>query len=248
MSQVVFVTGALSGIGRATAMAFARMGATVVAAGRRQVEGDALKQELLSAGAQAADFFKVDVTQEEDIVRALASIEDRYGQLDVAVNNAGIEGEFSGIDVVTTDVYRSVFDTNVLGLMLSMKHEVLLMKKTGAGSIINISSIGGKVGFPNSAIYSASKHAVEGLTKSAALEVAALGIRINSVAPGPTATPMVDRLADVGLTKETLSSIIPAKRLGLVEDVAQAIVFLGSTNSEFIMGHCLAVDGGYLAQ
>jgi NAD(P)-dependent dehydrogenase (short-subunit alcohol dehydrogenase family) len=248
MSRIILITGALSGIGRASALAFAAEGSTVVITGRNAVAGEVLKSELLQVGAPNADFVRVDVTQEADIIAALNFIEQKYGRLDVAVNNAGIEGEFSAIEATTVETYSAVFGTNVLGLMLSMKHEVALMKKASSGSIINLSSIGGIVGFPGSSIYAASKHAVEGLTKSAALELAPSGIRVNSVAPGPTATPMLDRLAAFGLTKQALSDLIPAQRPGTSAEVAQAILFLGSDNARFIMGHSIAVDGGYLAK
>jgi NAD(P)-dependent dehydrogenase (short-subunit alcohol dehydrogenase family) len=141
-----------------------------------------------------------------------------------------------------------VFDTNVLGVILGMKYELELMKRQGFGTIVNLSSIGGQIGFPTSAVYAASKHAVEGLTKSAALEVAAEGIRINAVAPGPTESPMFDRLADYGMTRDVLAGMIPAKRAGTPAEVAQAILFLSSQRASFITGHTLAVDGGYLAQ
>lgn len=248
MSNVVLVTGALTGIGRAVCLAFARNGASIVATGRRAEAGESLRQELLEAGAADADFVNVDVRFENNVVTAAQFVDGKYGRLDVAVNNAGIEGTFTDIDQITPEIYREVFDTNVLGLALSMKHELIAMKRQGFGSIVNLSSIGGSVGFPGSALYAASKHAVEGLTKSAALEVAATGIRVNCVAPGPTNTPMVHRLAEVGFTEDALSGLIPAKRLGTPEEVAQTIVFLASNAASFVTGHSLAVDGGYLAQ
>jgi NAD(P)-dependent dehydrogenase (short-subunit alcohol dehydrogenase family) len=248
MNKIVLITGALSGIGRAVALAFAKAGEVVIVTGRRVEAGEALCQELLESGASGAEFFKVDVRLESDIAALVDHIQVRYGRLDIAINNAGVEGKFTSIDEVTSEVYEEVFSTNVLGLMLSMKHEVAAMKKQGFGSIVNLSSIGGIVGFSGSAVYAASKHAVEGLTKSAALEVAALGIRINSVAPGPIETPMFDRLAEYGLTKQALSDLIPAKRPGKPEEVAQAILFLTSDHASFVVGHSLSVDGGYLAQ
>ncbi|WP_256590979.1 MULTISPECIES: SDR family NAD(P)-dependent oxidoreductase [unclassified Pseudomonas] len=248
MSNVVLVTGALTGIGRSVCLAFARNGASIVATGRRAEAGESLRNELLEAGAADADFVNVDVRFENNVVTAAQFVDAKYGRLDVAVNNAGLEGTFTDIDQITTEIYREVFDTNVLGLALSMKHELIAMKRQGFGSIVNLSSIGGSVGFPGSALYAASKHAVEGLTKSAALEVAAIGIRVNCVAPGPTNTPMLHRLAEVGLTEETLSGLIPAKRLGTPEEVAQTILFLASSAASFVTGQSLAVDGGYLAQ
>jgi NAD(P)-dependent dehydrogenase (short-subunit alcohol dehydrogenase family) len=180
-----------------------------------------------------------------DLVELVAS---RIGQLDIAANNAGIEGAFSPVEDISVETYRSVFDTNVLGVVLGMKYQLKAMKRQGFGSIVNLSSIGGQVGFPTSAVYAASKHAVEGLTKSAALEVASLCIRVNAVAPGPTESPMFDRLADYGMTKDALAGIIPAKRAGSPAEVAQAIPILSSDRESFVTGHTLAVDGGYLAQ
>ncbi|ROM69756.1 SDR family oxidoreductase [Pseudomonas brassicacearum] len=248
MSKVVLVTGALTGIGRAACLAFARNGASIVATGRRVDAGESLCNELLKAGAADADFVNVDVRFENDVLTAAQFVDAKYGRLDVAVNNAGIEGTFTDSDQITTEIYREVFDTNVLGLALSMKHELIAMKRQRFGSIVNLSSIGGSVGFPGSAIYAASKHAVEGLSKSAALEVAGMGIRVNCVAPGPTNTPMLHRLAEIGLTEEALSGLIPAKRLGTAEEVAQTILFLASDAASFVTGQSLAVDGGYLAQ
>ncbi|ODV43791.1 MFS transporter [Cupriavidus sp. UYMMa02A] len=246
--KVVLVTGALSGIGRATAMAFAQTGAKVVVSGRRESLGAELVEELKKAGATDAAFVRADAQSEEDWRNLLESIQTRFGRIDIAVNNAGVEGIFSPLDDVSVENYRSVFDTNVLGVVLGMKYQLKAMKQQGSGAIVNLSSIGGQVGFPNSSIYAASKHAVEGLTKSAALEVAALGIRVNAVAPGPTQSPMFDRLADYGLSKDVLAGIIPTKRTGTPDEIAQSIVFLASTHASFITGHTLAVDGGYLAQ
>jgi len=247
-SNVVLVTGGLSGIGRATALAFAETGANLIVTGRREKASVGLIAELEAAGAAIAMFVRADAQSEDDTRSAIKQIESRFGRLDVAVNNAGIEGTFSPVEKISVETYRSVFDTNVLGVILGMKYELELMKRQGFGTIVNLSSIGGQIGFPTSAVYAASKHAVEGLTKSAALEVAAEGIRINAVAPGPTESPMFDRLADYGMTRDVLAGMIPAKRAGTPAEVAQAILFLSSQRASFITGHTLAVDGGYLAQ
>ncbi|BEU27557.1 SDR family oxidoreductase [Paraburkholderia sp. 22B1P] len=247
-TKVVVVTGGMSGIGRATALAFAATGAIVVVSGRKEDAGANLVDKLQEAGAADSLYVKADSRSEAEMQALFRAVETRFGRLDVAVNNAGIEGRFSSVDTFDAETYRSVFDTNVLGVLFGLKYELAIMKRQGFGAIVNLSSIGGQVGFPNSSIYAASKHAVEGLTKSAALEVAAMGIRINAVAPGPTQSPMFDRLADFGLSADVLASIIPAKRAGNADEVAQAIVFLGSDRASFITGHTLAVDGGYLAQ
>ncbi|CAG9224844.1 SDR family NAD(P)-dependent oxidoreductase [Paraburkholderia caribensis] len=247
-TKVVLVTGGMSGIGRATALAFAATGAVVAVSGRREDAGATLVDELRKTGAADALYVQADTRSAAEMQSLFETIDTRFGRLDVAVNNAGIEGKFSSVDTFDIETYRSVFDTNVLGVLIGLKHELIMMKRQGHGAIVNLSSIGGQVGFPNSSIYAASKHAVEGLTKSAALEVAAMGIRVNAVAPGPTQSPMFDRLADFGLSGDVLAGIIPAKRAGNPEEVAQAIVFLGSDSAKFITGHTLAVDGGYLAQ
>ena len=183
-SQVVLITGALAGIGRATALAFARVGAKVVVSGRRPDAGAKLAEEIRSLGAEA-EFIQADVSREDDVRRLIDGVVIRFGRLDVAVNNAGVEGKPGPITGLTPESYTSVFDTNVLGVLLSMKHELRVMMEQKSGSIINLSSTFGRIGGPNVSLYVASKHAVEGLTKSAALEAAPFGVRVNVVAPGP---------------------------------------------------------------
>ncbi len=189
---VVLITGALTGIGRATALAFAAEGANVVVSGRRDEEGEKLATELRKLGAEA-EFFRSDVRHEEDVRTLIDKTVARFGRLDVAVNNAGTEGALGPVTEQTAESYAAIFDTNVLGTLLSMKHELRIMLAQGHGSIINLSSVVGHIGAAGASIYGASKHAVEGLTKSAALEVAGSGVRVNVVAPGPVDTPMLDR-------------------------------------------------------
>src|ERR1700693_2637234 len=191
-APVILVTGALTGIGRATAFAFAKEGATVVASGRREAEGKALEDELHSLGAEAA-FIMADVRHEDDVRNLVEQTVARFGRLDVAVNNAGTEGKPGPLTDQTPDSYTAMFDTNVLGTLLSLKHELRVMQPQGVGSIVNVSSTMGERGAANLSLYTASKHAVEGLTKSAALEEARFGVRVNAVAPGPTDTGMLDR-------------------------------------------------------
>ena len=191
-SSVVLITGALSGIGRAAAVAFAKADHRVVVSGRKQDAGQALVRELRSLGAEA-EFVQADVQNEDDVRRLVDRTVERFGRLDVAVNNAGTEGQVGPITDQTAESYAATFDTNVLGVILSMKHEVRVMKGEGRGSIINISSTYGHEGAAGASVYVASKHAVEGLTKSVALEVAKSGIRVNAVAPGPTDTGMLTR-------------------------------------------------------
>ena len=243
---VVLITGALSGIGRAAALAFAKKGAKVVASGRREEAGEALVCELRSFGSEA-EFVKADVRKEEDVRVLVDATVARFGHLDVAVNNAGTEGQVGPISEQTAETFAATFDTNVLGVILSMKHEVRVMKGQGSGSIINISSTYGHEGVAGASVYVGSKHAVEGITKSVALEVAASGIRVNGVAPGPTDTGMLTRFTGTPENKAALVTGVPMGRLGLSEDLANAIVFIASGEASFITGHVLNVDGGHSA-
>jgi NAD(P)-dependent dehydrogenase (short-subunit alcohol dehydrogenase family) len=242
-SSVVLITGALSGIGRAAAVAFAKADHRVVVSGRKQDAGQALVRELRSLGAEA-EFVQADVRNEDDVRRLVDRTVERFGRLDVAVNNAGTEGQVGPITDQTEESYAATFDTNVLGVILSMKHEVRVMKGEGRGSIINISSTYGHEGAAGASVYVASKHAVEGLTKSVALEVAKSGIRVNAVAPGPTDTGMLTRFTRTPENKAALVTTVPMGRLGLTEELANAIVFLASDAASFINGHILNVDGG----
>ncbi|MEO8524176.1 MAG: glucose 1-dehydrogenase [Caldimonas sp.] len=247
-TPVVLITGALTGIGRATALAFAREGANVVVSGRRDEAGEALAAELRGLGVRA-EYLRADVRHEADVRSLIEHVVERFGRLDVAVNNAGTEGQLGLITEQSIDNYETTFSTNVLGTLLCLKHEMRVMLKQGSGAIVNLSSIAGQVGVAGAAVYVASKHAVEGLTKSAALEGAAVGVRVNSVAPGPVATDMLDRF--VGRSEEAKAgflSSMPAKRAAKPEEIAQTIVFLAGNKARFLTGQNLAVDGGYTAQ
>jgi NAD(P)-dependent dehydrogenase (short-subunit alcohol dehydrogenase family) len=242
-SQVVLVTGALTGIGRAAAIAFAKKGAKVVVAGRRDEVGKTLAKELRSLGSEA-EYINADVRKEDDIRNLVDKTVARFGRLDVAVNNAATEGQVGPITDQTADSYAATFDTNVLGVLLSMKHEVRVMQKQGSGNIINISSTYGHEGAAFASVYVASKHAVEGITKSVALEVVKSGIRVNAVAPGPVDTGMLTRFTHTPENKAALVTQVPMARLGVSEEQADAIVFLASEEASFITGHILNVDGG----
>jgi NAD(P)-dependent dehydrogenase (short-subunit alcohol dehydrogenase family) len=245
-TPVVLITGALTGIGRATAIAFAREGARIVISGRRDEAGHALAAELRSLGSQA-EFLRADVRHEADVRSLVEQTVERFGRLDVAVNNAGTEGQSGPITEQGGDNYAATFDTNVLGTLLSLKHELRAM--LASGSIINLSSIAGQVGFAGAAVYVASKHAVEGLTKSAALEGAAAGVRVNAVAPGPVQTDMLDRFTGGNSdAKNGFLASLPARRAGPPEEIAQTIVFLASDKARFLTGQSITVDGGYTAQ
>lgn len=245
---VVLITGALTGIGRATALAFAREGADVIVSGRRDEAGHALAAELRGLGARA-EYLRADVRVEADVRALVEQVVERFGRLDVAVNNAGTEGQLGLLTEQSEDNYRATFDTNVLGILLSLKHEMRVMLKQGHGAIVNLSSIAGQVGFPGASIYVASKHAVEGLTKSAALEGAAAGVRVNAVAPGPVQTEMLDRFTGGNEdAKSGFLASLPARRAGTPEEIAQTILFLASDKARFLTGQSVNVDGGFTAQ
>lgn len=246
--SVVLITGALTGIGRATALAFAREGHRLVVSGRHEDKGQALAAELRALGAEA-EFVRADVRFEGEVRNLVDKTVERFGRLDIAVNNAGTEGQLGPIVEQSEANYEATFSANVLGTVLSLKHEMRVMSAQGSGSIINLSSVAGQVGFPGAAIYVASKHAVEGLTKSVALEGARAGIRVNAVAPGPVDTQMLDRFVGGNeQAKAGFLSGIPMGRAGHVDEIAQTIVFLGSDKARFLNGQSITVDGAYTAQ
>jgi NAD(P)-dependent dehydrogenase (short-subunit alcohol dehydrogenase family) len=245
-TPVVLITGALTGIGRATAIAFARDGARIVISGRRDEVGQKLVAELRDIGAEA-EYWRSDVRHDDDVRDLVDKTVKRFGRLDIAVNNAGTEGKTGPVTEQTAESYAATFDTNVLGTLLSMKHELRVMLPQGSGSIVNISSAYGSVGAPGASVYVASKHAVEGLTKSAALEVAGTGVRVNVVAPGATDTGMLTRFSQTDENKAALVSTVPFKRLATPEQIADVIVFVGSAKASYMTGASIAVDGGMLA-
>src|SRR6202043_2143844 len=245
-TRVVLITGALTGIGRATALAFAQEGAHLVVSGRREAEGEKLVAELRKLGAEA-EFVRSDVRHEEEVRSLVDKTVERFGRLDIAVNNAGTEGVPGPVTEQTAESYAATFDTNVLGVLLSMKHELRVMLPQKSGSIVNLSSTYGSVGAAGASVYVASKHAVEGLTKSAALEVAGTGVRVIVVAPGTTDTGMLTRFTNTGENKAALVSTVPFKRLATPEEIAHVIVFVGSANASYMTGASIPVDGGMLA-
>jgi NAD(P)-dependent dehydrogenase (short-subunit alcohol dehydrogenase family) len=242
-TPVVLITGALTGIGRATALAFAQDGARIVVSGRRDEAGQALAAELRELGTEA-EFIRVDVRHDDEVRDLVDRTVTRFGRLDVAVNNAGTEGKPGPVTEQTAESYAATFDTNVLGTVLSMKHELRVMQAQRHGSIVNLSSTLGHRAAPGASIYTASKHAVEGLTKAAALEGAAFGVRVNAVAPGPIETEMLNRFTGSADRKAGLIAGVPVKRAGTPDEIAQTIVFLTSDKASFLTGQIVAVDGG----
>jgi NAD(P)-dependent dehydrogenase (short-subunit alcohol dehydrogenase family) len=245
-NSVVLITGALTGIGRATALAFAKEGARLVVSGRHDEAGHALQAELRGLGAEA-EFVRADVRYEDEVQHLVDHAVARFGRLDVAVNNAGTEGKPGPVTEQTTEAFAAMFETNVLGTLLGMKHELRVMQAQGSGSIVNISSTMGERGAANLSLYTGSKHAVEGITKSAALEAAGFGVRVNAVAPGPTETAMLDRLTGSVEKKAAFFAAVPLKRGGKPEEVADAIVFVASDKAAFITGQIIRVNGGKTA-
>ena len=242
-TPIILITGALTGIGRAAAFAFAREGNRVVISGRHEEVGQALAAELREFGGKA-EFIRADVRRDDDVRDLVDQTVARFGRLDAAVNSAGTEGKPGPVTEQTAESYAATFDTNVLGTLLSMKHELRVMRPQRSGSIVNVSSTYGHVGTPNASVYAASKHAVEGLTTSAALEVAGSGVRVNAVAPGPTETGMLNRFTGSAERKAGLVSTVPLGRVGQPDEIANAILFLFSGQATFITGHVLSIDGG----
>jgi NAD(P)-dependent dehydrogenase (short-subunit alcohol dehydrogenase family) len=246
--KVALVTGGTSGIGKATAIAYAREGAKVVLSGRREKEGLAVVEEIQKHGG-TAHFIKADVSQEADVKRLVEQTVVKFGRLDVAFNNAGIEWLGSITEVAEAD-YRQTFDINVWGVLAAMKYEIPAMLKTGGGAIVNTSSIAGHVGMAGASVYIASKHAVEGLTKTAALEFARQGIRVNAVAPAAIDTDMIDRFVGGADSeqKKGMAEAHPVGRMGKSEEIAAAVLYLTSDAAKFTTGISLPVDGGWLAK
>jgi len=247
-NKVVIITGATSGIGKVTAIKFSEAGAKVVVSGRREAEGLKVVEAIELAGGEAF-FVRADVAKEADMKNLVTKAVEKYGRLDIAFNNAGVE-MFKPIGETVESDFEKAFSINVWGVLSAMKHQIPAMLETGGGSIINTTSLAGHVGMAGGAVYVASKHAVEGLTKSVALEYAKAGIRVNAVAPGGVATEMIDRsFGETGSEmREGIISMHPMGRLAFPEEIAAAVLFLASDEASFMTGESIKVDGGFFAQ
>jgi NAD(P)-dependent dehydrogenase (short-subunit alcohol dehydrogenase family) len=245
-NKVALVTGGTSGIGKATAIALGVAGAKVVFSGRRENEGEDTAKLIQQSGAECL-FVRSDVSSEADVKALVEKTVASYGTLDVVFNNAGIESPMKPLHEQSVEDFDKLMAINVRGLFLCMKYQVQQMLTQGAGVIINNSSMGGIIAFAGVSPYIASKHAVMGLTRSAALDYAKQGIRINAVNPGFIATEMMNRFTTMGSTLEQFASIVPMGRLGQSEEIAATVVFLCSDAASYITGQSLLVDGGYTA-
>ena len=242
--KVALVTGGTSGIGRATAVAFGEAGAKVVLSGRREAEGEETAALIRDTGAECL-FVRSDVSDEAEVQALVEKTIATYGRLDCAFNNAGIESPLKPLHEQSIEDFDKLMSINVRGLFLCMKYEIQQMLNQESGVIINNSSMGGLIAFPGVSPYVASKHAVMGLTRSAALDYAKQGIRINAVNPGLIATAMIDRLSS-GSTDD-FASMVPMGRMGQAAEIAQAVVFLCSDAASYITGQPLVIDGGFTA-
>ena len=245
--KVALVTGGNAGIGRATALEFARHGAKVVISGRREKEGNEVVAEIKAAGGEAI-FVKTDVSKENEVKALIDQTLATFGRLDFAFNNAGVEQNLTPLPEQTEETYDQIMDINVKGVWLSLKHQIPAMLKTGGGAIVNNSSVAGLVGMGMVPIYVASKHAVVGLTKSAALEYAKQNVRVNAVAPAAVETRMYQDFANTPQMKQMLNAAHPVGRVGQPEEIASAVLWLCSDSASFVTGQTFPIDGGYTAQ
>lgn len=245
-NKVALITGGTTGIGRDTAVLFAKAGAKVIFSGRREVEGKETLHLVRTAGGDG-HFIKSDVSKSTDVESLVQKTIEKYGRLDVAVNNAGIEGVWAPLIEQTEENWDQVQNINLKGVWLSLKYEILqMLKQGGGGAIVNMSSVAGLIGAAGAGVYVASKHGVLGLTKSAAIEYAAHGIRVNAICPAVIETPMAERVFGEPAVNKRMRSLHPLGRFGKSTEVAEAVLWLCSDKSSFTTGQYLAIDGGLL--
>lgn len=246
--KVVLITGGSTGIGRAAATAFARDGAKLVLADVNAEVGEAFATELRKAGSEAL-FVRTDVSRAEDCEAMVARTLETFGRLDVAFNNAGIsDAPQTATPEYSLDLWEKIIGINLSGVFYCMRYEIPALLKSGGGAIINTSSVAGQIAFPGTAGYTASKHGVVGLTKVVAAEYGARGIRCNALAPGMIETPMTKAALDSDQARAAMLQGIPAKRFGKAEEMADVVVWLGSSRASYVNGAYIAADGGYLIQ
>ncbi len=248
--DTVVVTGASSGIGRATAIAFGEAGANLVIADVDRDGGMETARRIQDETAGDATFVDVDVTDDADVEEMVETATSEYGGLDVAFNNAGIPGTFDAVDEISEEDWHAIIDVNLSGIWRSMRKEIPVMLEDGGGTIVNTASILGKVGEAETPAYTAAKHGVVGLTKVAALERATDDVRVNAVCPGYIETQMLD---DAGVTTDAemraeVEALHPMERLGTAEEIADAVLWIASDDASFVTGETLAIDGGYLSR
>jgi NAD(P)-dependent dehydrogenase (short-subunit alcohol dehydrogenase family) len=245
--KVALVTGATSGIGRATAVAFAKAGAKVAVAGRREQEGAEVVREIEQAGGEAL-FVRTDVAREADVQALVARTVERFGRLDFAFNNAGIFADAGPVTESTDDIYERTMNVNVRGVLNGLKHQIPAILASGGGAIVNNASALGLSVIPNAAIYNASKFAVIGLTKTAAIEFSAKGVRVNAVCPAVIETDINAGMRADAQGHDALLALHPIGRFGKVDEIASVVLFLCSPGAAFTTGIAMPVDGGWTAQ
>ncbi|AUG99962.1 3-oxoacyl-ACP reductase [Prodigiosinella confusarubida] len=253
MNKTALITGGATGIGKATAKKLISQGINVIISGRNIDKGAEAVKEIQKVATQGAivEFIQNDVTDEQAVQSMINQIVEKFSQLDMAINNSGISNETASLNFSDSANFQAMLDTNVSGLYYCMKHEIVQMLKQGNGSIVNLASIAGLNGMPWAGTYAATKHAVVGLTKSAALDHAAQGIRINGVAPGATKTDIIAKQldgSDENYNEEVISAMHPMNRLGKPEEIANGIAWLLSDEASFVTGHILNIDGGFQAK
>jgi NAD(P)-dependent dehydrogenase (short-subunit alcohol dehydrogenase family) len=244
-NKVAVVTGGTSGIGRDTAVLFAQAGAKVVVAGRREAEGKETLELIRAAGGEGL-FVKTDVSKSPEVQSMVQKTVEKFGRLDVAFNNAGIEGTWKPIVELSEEDWDRTIDINLKGVFLCLKYEIQQMLKNGGGTIVNMSSVAGLMGSPSASPYCASKHGVIGLTRTAALECAKQKIRVNAVCPAVIESPMEDRLFGEPEVHKFMAGMHPIGRIGKAREVSDAVLFLSSEKSSFMTGHYMVIDGGFL--